>query len=40
MSKLKKLMTEIHHRSLWRVLLIYVGGGCVDISRPRDSRDK
>ncbi len=26
MSKLKKLITEIHHRSLWQVLLIYVGG--------------
>ena len=25
MSKLKKLITEIHHRSLWQVLLIYVG---------------
>ncbi len=24
MSKLKKLITEIHHRSLWQVLLIYV----------------
>ena len=27
MSKLKKLITEIHHRSLWQVLLIYVGAG-------------
>ncbi|KPK65657.1 MAG: hypothetical protein AMS21_04165 [Gemmatimonas sp. SG8_38_2] len=25
MSKLKKLITEVHHRSLWQVLLIYVG---------------
>ena len=29
MSKLKKLITEIHHRSLWQVLLIYVGAGWV-----------
>jgi serine/threonine-protein kinase len=27
MSQLKKLITEIHKRSLWQVLLIYVGGG-------------
>jgi len=27
MSKFKKLITEIHHRSLWQVLLIYVGAG-------------
>jgi pimeloyl-ACP methyl ester carboxylesterase len=27
MSKLKQLITEIHHRSLWQVLLIDVGGG-------------
>ena len=25
MSKLKNLVTEIHRRSLWQVLLIYVG---------------
>lgn len=29
MSTLKKLITEIHHRSLWQVLLIYVGAGWV-----------
>ena len=29
MSKLKKLITEIHHRSLWQVLLIYVGGALI-----------
>ena len=29
MSKLKKLISEIHHRSLWQVLLIYVGGSWV-----------
>ena len=27
MSRLKRLITEIHHRSLWQVLLIYVGAG-------------
>jgi serine/threonine-protein kinase len=27
MSRLKQLVTEIHRRSLWQVLLIYVGGG-------------
>ncbi len=26
MSRLKRLISEIHHRSLWQVLLIYVGG--------------
>ena len=33
MSKLKRLITEIHHRSLWQVLLIYVGAGwfCYEI---------
>ena len=25
MSSLKRLIGEIHHRSLWQVLLIYVG---------------
>jgi len=29
MSKLKKLISEIHHRSLWQVLLIYIGGAFV-----------
>jgi len=29
MSKLKKLITEIHHRSLWQVLLIYLGGSWI-----------
>ena len=29
MSRLKKLISEIHHRSLWQVLLIYVGAGWV-----------
>ena len=29
MSKFKKLITEIHHRSLWQVLLIYIGAGWV-----------
>jgi len=29
MSKLKKLISEIHHRSLWQVLLIDVGAGRV-----------
>ena len=27
MSSLKRLISEIHHRSLWQVLLIYVGAG-------------
>ena len=27
MSRLKRLISEIHHRSLWQVLLIYVGAG-------------
>ena len=27
MSSLKRIISEIHHRSLWQVLLIYVGGG-------------
>jgi TolB-like protein/Tfp pilus assembly protein PilF len=27
MSRLKRLIVEIHHRSLWQVLLIYVGAG-------------
>jgi hypothetical protein len=26
MSRLKWLISEIHHRSLWQVLLRYVGG--------------
>jgi hypothetical protein len=26
MSRLKRLIQEIHHRSLWQVLLIYIGG--------------
>jgi len=25
MSKLKKLITEIHHRSLWQALVVYLG---------------
>ena len=29
MSKLKNLITEIHHRSLWQVLLIYCGAALV-----------
>ena len=29
MSGLKRLIGEIHHRSLWQVLLIYVGGAWV-----------
>jgi len=29
MSSLKRLISEIHHRSLWQVLLIYVGAGWV-----------
>jgi tetratricopeptide (TPR) repeat protein/TolB-like protein len=29
MSRLKRLIVEIHHRSLWQVLLIYVGGALV-----------
>ena len=29
MSTLKKLITEIHHRSLWQVVLIPVGAGWV-----------
>ena len=29
MSKFKKLISDIHHRSLWQVLLIYVGGALV-----------
>ena len=29
MSKLEKLITEIHHRSSWQVLLIYVGAGWI-----------
>ena len=33
MSSLKRLISEIHHRSLWQVLLIYVGGAwfCYEI---------
>jgi Tol biopolymer transport system component len=27
MTRLKRLILEIHHRSLWQALLIYVGGG-------------
>jgi len=27
MSQLKNLITEVHRRSLWQVLLIYIGGG-------------
>lgn len=26
MSHLKRLVVEVHRRSLWQVLLIYVGG--------------
>ena len=29
MSSLKRLKYEIHHRSLWQVVLIYVGGALV-----------
>jgi len=29
MSRLKRFIVEIHHRSLWQVLLIYVGGALV-----------
>jgi tetratricopeptide (TPR) repeat protein len=29
MSRLKRLIVEIHHRSLWQVLLIYVGGAWI-----------
>jgi TolB-like protein/Flp pilus assembly protein TadD len=29
MSRLKRLISEIHHRSLWQVLLIYVGAGWI-----------
>lgn len=29
MSRLKRLILEIHHRSLWQVLLIYVGGAWI-----------
>jgi tetratricopeptide (TPR) repeat protein/TolB-like protein len=29
MSRFKRLIVEIHHRSLWQVLLIYVGGALV-----------
>ena len=29
MSRLKRLISEIHHRSLWQVLLIYVGGALI-----------
>jgi serine/threonine-protein kinase len=29
MKRLKRLIVEIHHRSLWQVLLIYVGGAWV-----------
>ncbi len=29
MSRLKRLISEIHYRSLWQVLLIYVGGALV-----------
>jgi tetratricopeptide (TPR) repeat protein/TolB-like protein len=29
MSRLKQLIVEIHHRSLWQVLLAYLGGGWI-----------
>ena len=29
MDRLKTLITEVHRRSLWQVLLIYVGAGWV-----------
>jgi len=29
MSRLKRLIVEIHHRSLWQVVLIYVGGALI-----------
>jgi hypothetical protein len=29
MGNLKKLISEIHHRSLWQVLLIYCGGALI-----------
>ena len=29
MSSLKRLISEIHHRSLWQVVLIYVGAGWI-----------
>jgi hypothetical protein len=32
MSRLKRLIVEIHHRSLWQVLLIYVGAGTISVT--------
>jgi hypothetical protein len=29
MNRLKQFITEIHRRSLWQVLLIYVGGAWI-----------
>ncbi len=29
MSRLKQLIREIHRRSLWQVLLVYIGGALV-----------
>ncbi len=29
MSRLKRLVSEVHRRSLWQVLLIYMGGAWV-----------
>jgi uncharacterized membrane protein YhdT len=29
MYSLKRLISEVHHRSLWQVVLIYVGGALV-----------
>jgi hypothetical protein len=29
MSRLKRLIVEIHRRSLWQVLLVYVGGAWI-----------
>ncbi len=29
MSRLRQLISEVHRRSLWQVLLIYIGGALV-----------